>query len=301
MAKRIIKPVTHAYGFGAFEQPVDWKRARVCIIPIPYDSTTSFQAGARRGPEAIFAASKNLEFFDSELGRDTSKCGIYTMGELKPNVNSPLENVENVEALVAQVLGAGKPATAGKLPVAIGGDHSITLGCVRAAKKKYPNIGMLVFDAHPDLMDEFEGSKYGHANVTRRVHELDVPVALAGIRTATRDELDYADRHNIVIVPPRELMKNPESIHRALSVLPRRIYLSIDIDVFDPSEMPATGTPEPGGLRWYDMMDILHRVVAEKEIIGFDLVELCPIPGNVAPDFLACKLVYRLVGLINGS
>ena len=295
MAKRLPKPITRAYGFGAFEQPADWKSARVCIIPIPYDSTTSFLAGARRAPEAIFAASKNLELFDSELGKDTSKCGIYTMGELEPNVNSPLENVENVEAVVAQVL------VAKKLPVAIGGDHSITLGCVRAARKKYPDIGMLVFDAHPDLMDEFEGSKYGHANVTRRARELDVPVALAGIRSAARDELDYAERHNIVIVPPRELIKNPEAIRRALSVLPRRIYLSIDIDVFDPGEMPATGTPEPGGLRWYDMMDILQRVVAEKEIIGFDLVELCPIPGNAAPDFLACKLIYRLIGLINGT
>jgi len=295
MAKRPPKPVTHAFGFGAFEKPVEWKRARVCIIPIPYDSTTSFQSGARRGPEAIFAASKGLELFDSELGRDTSRCGIYTMGELEPNVNSPRENVDNVEAVVAQVLRAGK------LPVAIGGDHSITLGCVRAAKKKYPDIGMLVFDAHPDLMDEFEGSKYGHASVTRRVHELGVPVALAGVRTATREELDYAKRNGLIVIRPRDLLKNPEAIHRALAALPARIYLSIDIDVIDPGEMPATGTPEPGGLRWYDIMDTLHHIIAEKQIVGFDLVELCPIPGNIAPDFLATKLIYRLIGLINGA
>ena len=295
MAKRTSKPVTHSYGFGAFERPADWKRSKVCIIPVPYDSTTSFMAGARRGPEAIFAASKNLELFDSELMQDTSRCGIYTMGELEPNVNSRRENAEAVEAAVARVLKAGK------FPVTIGGDHSITLGAVRAAKKKFPGIGMLVFDAHPDLMDEFEGSRFGHANVTRRVHELGVTVALAGVRTAARDELDYARQNNLVIVHPRDLLKNPEAIHRALSALPRRIYLSIDIDVLDPSEMPATGAPEPGGLRWYDMMDILHRVVAEKQIVGFDVVELCPIPGNVAPDFLACKLIYRLIGLINGA
>jgi agmatinase len=295
MAKRVGAPVTHSHGFGAFEQPADWNRSKVCIVPVPYDSTTSFQSGARRGPEAIIAASKNLELFDSELMQDTSKCGIYTMGELEPNVNSPFENSQRVEAAVAQVLAAKK------LPVILGGDHSITLGAVRAAKKKFPDIGMLVFDAHPDLMDEFEGSKFGHANVTRRVHELGVPVALAGVRSATRDELAYARQEKLVIVHPRDLIKNPEAIHRALSSLPRRIYLSIDIDVFDPGEMPATGTPEPGGLHWYDMMDILHRLVAEKEIVAFDVVELCPIPGNVAPDFLATKLIYRLIGLINAG
>jgi agmatinase len=293
MAGRIPRRVaTHGFGFGALESPVDWAAASVCVIPFPYDSTTTFLAGARRGPEAIFAASKNLELFDSELGIETWKVGLFTLDAVEPNINSALENSRVVESVVSDVLRAGK------LPVSLGGDHSITLGCVRAVRQKHRDVGLLSFDAHPDLYDKFEGTRYGHANVARRVRELGVPLALVGVRSAARDEAEFMNRAKIPVVSSRDLLRSPEALACALSVLPKRVYVSIDLDVFDPSEMPAVGTPEPGGLRWYDMMEALQRVVAAKTVVAFDVVELCPIPGNLAPDFLACKLVYRLLGLI---
>ena len=282
----------HAFGFGALEPPAQWKTARVCVVPLPYDSTATFQAGARFGPDAVFRASKSLELYDSDLGMETCKIGIFTADEVEPNINSPFENSQVVEAAVADVLKARK------FPVALGGDHSVSLGCVRAVRKKCPDIGFLVFDAHPDLYDEFEGTRYGHANVTRRIHELGVPVALLGIRSAGRDEMAYAKKFKLPVVAPREIMKSPDALDRALAALPDRIYLSIDLDVLDPGEMPSVGTPEPGGIHWYELIDALARIAGRKRIVAFDLVELCPIAGLVAPDFLAAKLLYRLLGLI---
>ncbi len=237
-------------------------------------------------------ASRNLELFDSELGAETYKVGIQTMDEVVPNVNSPLENSQVVEAVVAEVLDAGK------LPVVIGGDHSLTLGAVRAALDKYPDIGVVILDAHPDLFDQYDGTKYGHASVARRIHELGVPVAIAGLRSASREESDFIKNSEISLVKAREILKSNEAIEGVLSSLPERIYLSIDLDVMDPGEMPAVANPEPGGLRWYDIIDCLERLVCKKTVVGFDVVELCPIPGNPTPDFIAAKLIYRLLGFI---
>jgi agmatinase len=288
---RIVRAVTQGLNFGGMHKTVKREDATVCIIPLPYDSTTTLSPGARRGPAAIIEASKGLEMYDSELGMDPSKRGIFTHDAILPNLNSPYENSQAIESVVAKVVRAGK------LPVCLGGDHSVTLGAFRAVHAKHRDIGFLVFDAHPDLFDEFEGSKYGHANVTRRVHDLGAPIALAGIRNAGREEVEYIKKRSVPVVGPREMIRSADAIDRVLAILPERIYLSIDIDVFDPSLMPATGTPEPGGLQWYDMMDVLTRVAAQKTIVAFDLVELCPIPGNPAPDFVACKLVYRLIGM----
>ena len=237
-------------------------------------------------------ASRNLELFDSELGTETYKVGIQTMDEVAPNVNSPLENSQVVEAVVAETLDAGK------LPVVIGGDHSLTLGAVRAALNKYPDIGVVILDAHPDLFDKYDGTKYGHASVARRIHELGVPVAIAGLRSASREESDFIKNSGISLVKAREILKSNEAFDRIVSSLPERVYLSIDLDVMDPGQMPAVANPEPGGLRWYDIIDCLERLVCKKTVVGFDVVELCPIPGNPTPDFIAAKLIYRLLGLI---
>ena len=237
-------------------------------------------------------ASRNLELFDSELGVETFKVGIQTLDEVEPNVNSPFENSQLVEAVVTDVLQEGR------LPVVIGGDHSLTLGAVRAALNKHPDIGVLILDAHPDLFDKYEGTKYGHASVTRRIHELGVTIAIAGLRSASHQETDFINSSAITLITAREILKSKDAIDRIIPVLPERLYLSIDLDVMDPGEMPAVANPEPGGLRWYDMVDCLERLTCKKRVIGFDVVELCPIPGNPAPDFIAAKLIYRLIGLI---
>jgi agmatinase len=264
----------------------------VCLIPFGYDSTSNPIVVTRRGPEAIIRASRLLELFDSELGVETYKIGLHTLDEIEPNVNSPLDNSRVVEAVVKEVLDRGK------FPVVLGGDHSLTLGAVRAIRSKYADAGVLMLDAHPDLFDEFEGTKYGHASVTRRIHELGVPIAVAGVRTASRDETDFIKESGITIVKTIDLLKSQQAFERAVSVLPQRIYLSIDLDIMDPGEMPAVSNPEPGGLRWYDIMNCLEMVSRKKTIVGFDVVELCPIPGNPTPDFIAAKLVYRVIGLI---
>ncbi len=285
---------TYSYSFGALPSRVEKQSSSVCLIPFPYDATISSTASAQRGPEAILRASRNLDLFDSELGveAETFTIGLETMAEVAPNLDSPFENSRVVEAVVTELLDSGR------MPVVIGGDHSLTIGAVRGVQSVHRDVGTLILDAHPDLFDEYEGTKYGHASVTRRVHELGIPVALAGVRSASREETDFLSTSGITAIGAREILKSPEAILEALSVLPDRIYLSIDLDVMDPGEMPAVGNPEPGGLRWYDMMDALESVVSEKTIVAFDVVELCPIPGNPTPDFIAAKLIYRLIGLI---
>ncbi|MHC4478101.1 MAG: agmatinase [Planctomycetota bacterium] len=284
---------THPWGFGAIPRTAEQLNPSVCIVPFPYDSASTSNVGAaRRGPEAILRASRNLELFDCELGVESCKVGIETMDEVEQNSNSPFENAKVCEAVVGDVLEAGK------LPVLLGGDHSLTLGAVRAVVNRQPEIGVLVLDAHPDVFDEFEGTKYGHGSVTRRVHELGVRVAVAGVRCASRGESDFISGSGITVVTARQMLESKEAIEGALAVLPGRIYLSIDLDVLDPGEMPAVANPEPGGLRWYDTVDCLERVVANKKVVGFDVVELCPIAGNSSPDFTAAKLIYRLIGLI---
>jgi agmatinase len=230
--------------------------------------------------------------FDSELGVETYKVGIQTLDEVEPNVNSPFENSEVVEAVVGDVLGADK------LPVLIGGDHSVTLGAVRAALKKHPGLGFVMLDAHPDLFDKYEGTEYGHASVARRVHELDVTVVIVGVRSASRAEADLIRDSEISLVTAREILQSKECIDEIVSVLPERVYLSIDLDVMDPGEMPAVANPEPGGLRWYDVFDCLERLIRARMVVGFDVVELCPLARNPTPDFIAAKLVYRAIGLI---
>ena len=282
----------YPYNFGAIAKTYAGTDAAVCLIPFGYDSTSNPAAATRRGPEAILRASRNLELFDSELGVETYKVGLATLDEVEPNVNSPLENSKVVEAVVTEVLNSSK------LPVILGGDHSLTFGAAQAVQNKYKDIGVLMLDAHPDLFDEFEGTKYGHASVTRRIHELGVTVAVAGLRSASLAESEFISNCGLTVVKTRDMLNSEKAIGRVLTVLPEHIYLSIDLDVMDPSEMPAVANPEPGGLRWYNIMDCLERVIRERTVVGFDVVELCPIPGNPTPDFIAAKLIYRTIGLI---
>lgn len=281
---------THPHNFGAIPPPRE--DPSVSIIPFPYDSTSSSMASPRKGPAAIIDASRDLELYDSELGIKTWKIGIETKDEIEPNANSVFENSQVVEAVVAGVLDSDQ------MPVLLGGDHSLSLGAVRAAEAVHGDIGVVMFDAHPDLFDEYEGTKYGHASVSRRIHELGIPLSLVGVRSASYEETDYLVGSNIEQLHPSELVREPGIVTHASVALPEHIYISIDLDVMDPGEMPAVGYPEPGGLRWWDMIGALGRVIRGKKVVGFDVVELCPIPDNPTPDFIAAKLIYRLIGLI---
>ena len=267
--------------------------ARVAILPIPYDLTTSYQPGARRGPLAILEASTHLETYDEELGRETwEEVGIETVPAVVPDTSGPAATMQRIEDVARGLVSSGR------FLVSLGGEHSITAPLVRAVRSAHPGLGVLQLDAHADLRDTFEGSPLNHACVMHRVSDDGAALAQVGIRSLTADERTLIRERGICTVFAPEAVGAPAAswIGRVLSALPDEVYVTVDLDVFDPSIMAATGTPEPGGLDWYRVLDVLRAVARAKRIVGFDVVELSPMPGNVAPDFLAAKLVYRMLG-----
>ena len=276
--------------------PGDLKPAgqpRVAILPVPYDLTTSYQPGARRGPLAILEASTHLETYDEELGRETwEEVGIETVAAVVPDTSGPAATMKRIEEVARGIVGSGR------FLVSLGGEHSITAPLVRAVRSAHPGLGVLQLDAHADLRESFEGSPFNHACVMHRVLDEGVPLAQVGIRSLTADERTLIRERGVCTVFAPEAVGAPAAgwVPRVLAALPDEVYVTVDLDVFDPSIMAATGTPEPGGLDWYRALEVLRAVAREKRVVGFDVVELSPMPGNVAPDFLAAKLVYRMLG-----
>jgi len=272
---------------------VDFDKAKVVIIPAPYEGTVTYRKGTRNGPSAIFEASKYMELFDEEINAETFKIGIHTMPPLDIADLSPEAMIKTVYRTERDILAAGK------FPVLIGGEHSVSIGAVRAAKEMTGDISVLHFDAHHDLRDEYEGSKNSHACVGRRMQEMASLVQL-GIRSVSKEDKDFLSTQNNIskIISAYDILNDTLWDKKALESLKEKVYVSIDLDVLDISIMPAVGTPEPGGLGWYLMLDILKLVAQNKEIVGFDIVELSPLSGNIAPDFLASKLIYRLIGYV---
>jgi len=266
---------------------------RAAILPIPYDLTTSYQPGARRGPIAILEASTHLETYDDELDAETfERVPIETLSAVVPDTSGPEATMARIERVAREVVEQGR------FLVGLGGEHSVSAPLIRAVRSRHPRLGVLQLDAHADLRDSFEGSPLNHACVMHRVIDDGVPLAQVGIRSLTAEERDLIRRSGVCSVYAPEAVNEPVDrwIARVLDALPEEVYVTIDLDAFDPAIMPATGTPEPGGLSWYRALEVLREVARVKRIVGFDVVELAPIPGNVAPDFLAAKLVYKLLG-----
>jgi agmatinase len=259
------------------------------IVPVPYDATSSYVAGSRMGPRAIIDASANIETYDHDLDCEPAEAGIATLEEIPVVVGDPARMVEAVEHAVAGVIGRGG------LPVVVGGEHTVSLGAVRALAHKQ-DFFVVSLDAHADLRDSYQGSKLSHACFLRRASEL-AGCAAYGVRSVSRDEVEYAARSGTRLFFADGLGR-PEADALQLDYIPDTVYLSIDVDVLDPSIMPATGTPEPGGLGWYYLLDLLRRIVSGRRVLGFDVVELCPLAGNPAPDFTAAKLLYKMMGII---
>ncbi len=262
--------------------------AKVVILPVPYDSTTEYKSGTREGPRAIIDASQYLELYDTELDREISEVGIHTLPEVQPLMSGPEPMLERVYQIASDLLDKGK------LLATLGGEHSLTLGMVRAFREKYPELSVLHLDAHADLRDQYQGTKYSHACVMRRVWEL-CPVVHAGVRSMSREEHRFLVQRKIKPAYA-EALTSPDSVAQVVSTLSPQVYISIDLDVLDPSIMSAVGTPEPGGLSWQQMLELLRAVASGKQIVGFDLVELCPREGPGSCAFLAAKLAYKLVG-----
>ncbi len=275
-----------AFSFGGLpEEYSSPDKSQVAIIPVAYDGTSTWCKGADEGPAALIEASANMELYDIETDSEVFKRGIFTEDEIGGDI-SVREMTEAVTSTVRYYLEGGKFA------VVIGGEHSVSVGTIRAHAERYKNLTILQLDAHSDLREEYNGSKYNHACVMARAREV-CPIVQVGVRSMDSSEKGAMDRSNVFFA--RDIYDNRDWIKKAVSKLGRDVYITIDLDVFDPSIMPSTGTPEPGGLGWYDVLAFLKAVCGKKNVVGFDVVELCPDSGNKAPDFLAAKLVYKLL------
>lgn len=267
------------------------RSARAVILPVPYDATTTYRSGTREGPRAILEASRELEDYDEETGTEVCRQGIATLEELAVTVASPQTMIERVRTVGNMLFDAGK------LPVMLGGEHLLSLGMIEAAKAHFPDLTILQLDAHADLRKTYQGSSYSNACVMRLAYR-QAPLVQVGIRSLTREENRFIQKERIPCFYAQQLWQRPESREKIVAALSGQVYISIDLDALDPSIMPAVGTPEPGGLGWYEVLGLLRKVTETVEVVGFDVMELAPIAHNVAPDFLAARLVYKLLSYI---
>lgn len=275
--------------FGDIPAPYnDRKKAKIAVLPVPYDGTSTWLKGADKGPVALMEASRVVELYDIETGAEVYKQGIYTCPILKIDP-APEKMVQDVEKAVAVLLEEGK------FVVTIGGEHSITSGSVKAHKALYKDLSVLQLDAHSDLREEYKGSRFNHGCAIARVKDI-CPAVQVGIRSMGAEEKDSFDPRNMFLA--EDIVSGYDWIGRAIDRLTGNVYVTIDLDVFDPSIMPSTGTPEPGGLGWYQVLALLKALTEKKKVVGFDVVELCPSPANKAPDFMAAKLVYKFLTYI---
>jgi agmatinase len=261
------------------------ENAGIVIIPVAYDGTSTWLKGADNGPAAILEASANMELYDIETDSEVFRKGIFTENIIGGEISTK-EMIDIVTETAKYYLERNK------FTVIIGGEHSVSIGTIKAHAERYENLTVLQLDAHSDLREEYNGSKFNHACVMARAKE-HCPIVQVGIRSMDYSEKKSMDTSRAFFA--KDIYDNRDWIKKVISKLTDNVYITIDLDVFDPSIMPSTGTPEPGGLMWYDVLALLKAVAAKKNIVGFDVVELCPGQENKAPDFLAAKLIYKLL------
>jgi len=265
--------------------------SKVIILSVPYEGTVSYQPGTRHGPEAIIEASAHLELYDQELDGEPFRVGIHTTKPIWPDFSAPEQMIRKISLRCREYLHADK------FLVVLGGEHSVTVGAVQAHREKYPQMMVLQLDAHADLRDRYHHTRWGHASTMRRVGEL-CPTMAVGIRSLSREEENHVRENNLKVMFAQDIHRDPDWIGKVLEDLSNQIYVTIDLDVLDPGIMPAVGTPVPGGLTWHQILELLQQVSTKKQVVGFDVVELAPIPGQVAPDFLTAQLVYKFLGYV---
>jgi agmatinase len=279
---------------GLSEEHSQYETSRAVIFPVPLERTTTYEHGTRNGPAAILKASQNMELYDEELELEPYKeIGIHT-----------LPPIDTMDGTLDEVITELFTAQCGlldddKFPVALGGEHSITPPLVSAVTKKYKNLSVLQIDAHADLRDEYQGNPASHACAMRRVLEF-CPAVQVGIRSLCVEEAQAIPHLRTKVYWANDIVRAPLKswIAKVLTDLSPNVYLTIDLDGFDPSIIPATGTPEPGGLDWHQVTSLIRAVAQHKKIVGMDVVELMPLPGEHASDFLAAKLIYKSLGYI---
>jgi agmatinase len=277
-----------AFG-GALPVTRSFEDARVVVLPVPLDRTTSYVAGTRNGPHEILQASSHMELWDEELGVDIHPVGIFTLPEMELPFGELPGVVEEIRRVASVILQADK------FLVTLGGEHSITPPLVAAAAAKHPGLSVLQIDAHADLRDCYMGTPHNHACAMRRTLE-HAPVTQVGIRSLSVEEAQVLPSLGTTVFYDITMRRDPDWVERVVDSLSDTVYVTIDVDGLDPAIMPATGTPEPGGLSWYELLAVLRRTMARKTVVACDLVELSPVPGLVAPNFLCAKLLYKILG-----
>ncbi|MBU0651201.1 agmatinase [bacterium] len=292
----MIKNLTQTNKEDCFlgSEPCSYDKAKFVIIPAPIEKTVSYGHGAKLGPESIIQASPFLEFYDEDLGVEPQNQGICT---LKSYDYEPLSIEKALIKLQEICFTVFKDK---KVPFILGGEHSISIAPVKALKQINDKFTVIHFDAHTDLRDEYESSKNSHACVMKRIFEENIPAISLGIRSVSKEEADFIKQNNMKIYYAKEIAETRNKIDQALSQIKTNdIYITFDIDVFDPSIIPTTGTPEPGGLFWYDIIYFLEKLRGlKKNILGFDLVELAPDKNLSHPQFTCAKLIFKTMSYL---
>ncbi len=259
------------FNFACINEYYDYENSKVVILPFPYEVSTSYKGGCREGPLSIISASRFVELYDDDLDAEVWKVGIHTWPEIEYPLNNLYSPLKEIKKRVKDVL------LDDKFPVVLGGEHSLTLGVVEGILEKYDDLSVIQLDAHCDLRDTYQKNKFSHACVMRRI----------------REESNYLKENKIEIFSSREINIAYDKISPKLN---KNVFITVDVDVFDPSVVPAVGTPEPGGNTWYEILSFLNPIFSNFNVVGFDVVELAPIPGNVVSEFLCAKLIYKLIG-----
>jgi agmatinase len=273
------------YNFGGLaDEFIGYDGAHVAVVPVPYDLSTSWMSGTAEGPRALIEASGYMELYDIETRSEPYLKGIFTDKDVTAKDSDELN--KNVYERVR------KHVDAGKFVVTLGGEHSISYGAAKAHIEKYSDLSVLHFDAHTDRREEFEENKFSHACTLRRISELNDDIISVGVRSLDVSELQYLDEKKVFYA--EDIFHSMDWDKKVLALLKPNVYITFDLDVFDPAIMPSTGTPEPGGMYWYQVLNMLKMVATERNLVGFDMVELSP-TENKAPDFLAAKLIYKLL------
>ena len=276
-----------AFG-GALPEPRSFEDSEIVILPVPVDRTTSYVGGTRNGPREILQASSHMELWDEELGVDVHSRGIFTLPEMELPFGEMAPMLDEIRRVAGEVIDRGK------FLVTLGGEHSITPPLVAAAAARHKGLTVLQIDAHADLRDAFMGTRHNHACAIRRTLEI-APVTQVGIRSLSTEEAEAAPRLSTRIFYDWSMREDPRWIDAVVDTLRDPVYITIDVDGMDPAIMPATGTPEPGGLSWYELLRLLRTTIQRRHVVACDVVELSPLPGVMAPNFLCAKLVYKIL------
>jgi agmatinase len=284
--------MSHATNFlGLPDDDARYQDARGVVVPVPWEATVSYGAGTAKGPAAILEASRYVELYDEVLREEPyRKGGIHTAPPADVSSGDSVAFLDGLEAVAARLFADAK------FPVFLGGEHSLTTAPVRAAKAAFEDLSILQFDAHADLRESYEGTPWSHASVMRRVHELGVPAVPVGIRAISVEEAEFIHDEGLPVFWSHRIAHGEEWMDTVLNTLSDTVYVTFDVDFFDPSLVPATGTPEPGGGFWHETMRFLGYVFQEKTVVGMDVVELAPIANLHAPDFVIARLVHRCLG-----